>query len=180
MSKRVLCVLADGFEEIETVTPVDLLRRAEVEVVMATIGGSLQVTGRCGIRIEVDALLADVDAGSFDLLLIPGGPGVSALREDGRAAAMATSFVASEKPVAAICAAPMVLADAGLLEGKHFAAHSSVHEALPAGLTDERVVEDGLIITSNGAGTALDFGLWLVQRMAGRTKAVEVAQAIMA
>ena len=93
---------------------------------------------------------------------------------------MATSFVASEKPVAAICAAPMVLADAGLLEGKHFAAHSSVHEALPAGLTDERVVEDGLIITSNGAGTALDFGLWLVQRMAGRTKAVEVAQAIMA
>lgn len=180
MSKRILCLLAPGFEEIETVTPVDLLRRAEVEVVMAAMGDDTHVTGRSGIILVADALLGDVDAEGFDLLLIPGGPGVAELRLDGRTATLAAQFVKAEKPVAAICAAPLVLADAGLLEGRHFTAHHSVHEELPGVLKAERVVEDGLIITSAGAGTAVDFGLWLVQRMAGRTKAVEVAQSIMA
>ncbi len=177
--KRVLCLITDGFEEIETVTPVDVLRRAGVEVVMAAVGDGVHVTGRCGITMHADAMLADVKANEFDLLFIPGGPGVTKLREDGRASELAAVFVAAEKPVAAICAAPAVLADAGLLDGKHFTAHSSVRKELPGVLVNERVVEDGLIITSSGAGTALDFGLWLVQRLAGRGKAVEVAEAIM-
>ena len=84
MKKRVLCLLVDGFEEIETVTPVDLLRRAGVEVVMASLSGRT-VTGRCGIRLETDAMLRNWMRISFDLLLIPGGPGVEALRKDGRA-----------------------------------------------------------------------------------------------
>lgn len=177
--KRVLCLVADGFEEIEMVTPVDLLRRCGVEVVMAAVGEDLNVTGKCGVRVRADAILSDVTTSGFDLLFIPGGPGVAKLREDGRAAALARSFIDAEKPVAAICAAPLVLADAGLLEGRHFTAHNSVHDQLPGALADERVVEDGLLITSRGAGTAIDFGLWLVQRMAGRTKAVEVAESIM-
>ena len=141
MKKRVLCLLSDGFEEIEMVTPVDLLRRAGVEVVIASLHGKI-ATGRGGIRIEADALLAELDPSSFDLLFIPGGPGVGDLRSDGRAAALATDFAAAGKPVAAICAAPLVLMDAGLLEGKRFTAYHSVREELGGGL-DERVVVDG-------------------------------------
>lgn len=177
---RVLCLLTDGFEEIETVAPVDLLRRAGAEVTVAAVGSTRWATGRCGMRLEADALLAEVDPGGFQLLLIPGGPGVKALRADGRAARMAREFVARRCGVAAICAAPTVLADAGLLTGRRFTAHASVHEELPGALGVERVVEDGLLVTSRGAGTAVDFGLVLVRRLFGEAKASEVAGAIMA
>ena len=179
MNKRVLCLLVDGFEEIETIVPIDLLRRANVEVVMAALSDSLQVTGRCAVTVKADAKLADLVAESFDLLFIPGGPGVKALRADGRAAKLARAFVAAGKPVAAICAAPTILHDVGLLAGKRFTAHFSVHTELPAALGDEPVVEDGLIITSRGAGTALPFGLALVRRLCGASVADEVARAIM-
>lgn len=178
MKKRVICLLADGFEEIEVVTPVDLLRRAEVEVVIAAMGGKT-ATGRGGIRIEADTLLADVQASSFDLLFIPGGPGVGDLREDGRAAGLAREFAAAGKPVAAICAAPLILMDAGLLVGRRFTAYHSVREELGGGL-DDRVVVDGEIITSRGAGTALDFALALIARLAGQTAADRVAEEVMA
>lgn len=178
MSKRVLCLLADGFEEIETVTPVDLLRRAGVEVVMASLRGGA-VTGRCGIRIEADAALAGVVPETFDLLLIPGGPAVGELRSDGRAAALARGFDRAGKTVAAICAAPLVLKDAGLLENRSFTAHSAVHDELP-GVSSARLVADGNLITSRGAGTALDFGLALVGRLLGEPAADQVAAEILA
>jgi protein deglycase len=177
---RVLCVLGAGFEEIETVAPVDLLRRAGVEVVVASVSGAALVTGRCQISLKADASLSDVDPTTFDLLLIPGGPGVKGLRSDGRPARLAAAFVASGRPVAAICAAPTILADAGVLVGKRFTAHSSVSDELPDALRLERVVEDGLVITSRGAGTAVDFGLALVARLCGKAVADDVAHAIMA
>lgn len=178
MKKRVLCLLVDGFEEIETVTPADLLRRAGVEVVMASLRQKT-VTGRCGIRLEADASLDSINAGDFDLLLLPGGPGVAAMRADGRPAALAREFHKAGKTVAAICAAPLVLKDAGLLEGRSFTAHSAAQDELP-GISADRVVIDGNLITSRGAGTALDFGLALVRRLAGDAAADEVATAIMA
>lgn len=177
---RVLCLLTDGFEEIETVTPIDLLRRAGAEVTVAALGADLQATGRCGITIRADARLADLDAAGFDLLLIPGGPGVKALRADGRPAQLARDYAARNRPVAAICAAPAVLADAGLLTGRRFTAHGSMQAELPGALFAERVVEDGLLITSRGAGTALDFGLALVRRLFGEAKAAEISASIMA
>lgn len=180
MSKRVLCLLVDGFEEVEALTPVDLLRRAGAEVVLASVTGALVVTGRAEVAVQVDAKLVDAENDFFDLLLIPGGPGVSTLRADGSAAQLAAAYVKEGKPVAAICAAPTVLADAGLLTGKRFTAHFSVYDELPAALAGERVVEDGLLITSRGAGTALDFGFALVRRLFGEAKAKEVAESIMA
>ena len=180
MPKRVLCLLVDGFEEIETLTPVDLLRRAGAEVVLASLAPERHVTGRCQVTLHADALLADVIHESFDLLLIPGGPGVAALRTDGRAAQLAADFAKAGKPTAAICAAPTVLADAGLLTGKRFTAHFSVYNELPTAIATERVVEDGLLITSRGAGTALDFGFALVRRLFGEEKLKEVAESIMA
>lgn len=179
MSKRVLCLLTDGFEEIETVTPVDLLRRAGVEIVMAALGGNLQLTGRSGITLHADALLKDVNEADFDLLFIPGGPAVKALREDGRPSGLAKSFVSCGRPVAAICAAPLVLLDAGLLEGKRYTAHHSTYQELAEAKADLPVVTDGLIITSRGAGTALSFGLELIKHLSGEDEALKVSQSIM-
>lgn len=171
-------MLVDGFEEIEAVTPIDLLRRAGAEVTIASLREG-PVTGRCGIRIEADVLLSEVDPDSFDLLLIPGGPGVAELRSDGRPVLLARDFNAAGKIIAAICAAPLVLKDAGLLDGRRFTSHDSVHDELP-GVTDERVVVDGNLITSRGAGTALDFGLALVRHLVGEAAVADVERAIMA
>jgi 4-methyl-5(b-hydroxyethyl)-thiazole monophosphate biosynthesis len=179
MGKRVLCLLVPGFEEIEAVTPIDLLRRAGAEVVLASVTGDKLVRGRCGMAVEADAALSEVTSESFDLLIIPGGPGVKALRADGRAARLAKQFVSAGKPVGAICAAPTVLADAGLLQDRRYTAHFSVNEELPLAMSGARVVEDGDLITSRGAGTAIDFGLALVKRLFGDTKAREVGEAIM-
>lgn len=179
MKKRVLCLLVPGFEEIETVTPIDLLRRADADVVIASVNGEKLVAGRCGMVLQSDVALADVAEQTFDLLFIPGGPGVKALREDGRAAKLARAYAQQGRPVTAICAAPLVLADAGLLAGKRFTAHFSVHADLPGVLGDERVVQDGHLITSRGAGTAVEFGLALVRELFGGAKAKEVAEAIM-
>ena len=180
MTKRVLCLVADGVEELELIAPVDVLRRAGAEVVMAAIGEGIHLTGRNGIVLHADALLSGLDPSTFDLLLIPGGAAVAKLRADGRAAELATAFVSVNKPVAAICAGPLVLEDAGLLEGKCFTAHFSAANELPGAQSGERVLEDGLIITSRGAGTALEFGLALVDRLFGEAKEEEIGRAIMA
>jgi 4-methyl-5(b-hydroxyethyl)-thiazole monophosphate biosynthesis len=172
--------LFPAFEEIEALAPVDLLRRAGAQVTLASLTGEKLVTGRCGVTVQTDAALVDLEAGEFDLLLLPGGPGVKTLRSDGRPAKLASEFAQAGKPVAAICAAPTVLADAGLLAGRRFTAHFSVHGELPQALASERVVEDDGLITSRGAGTAVDFGLALVRRLFGETAAQEVAKAIMA
>jgi len=179
MKKRILCLLVPGFEEIETIAPVDLLRRAGAEVVLASVNGDLLVAGGRGVVLQANVTLAEVVEQSFDLLFIPGGPGVDALREDGRAAQLAKTYAQAGKPVAAICAAPTVLADAGLLAGKRFTAHFSVHAELPGVLAGERVVKDGNLITSRGAGTAVEFGLALVTELFGGAKAKEIADAIM-
>jgi protein deglycase len=177
----VLVPFTTGFEEIETLAPVDILRRAGVEVVMASLSDSIHVTGRSGITIHADATLAGLDdAMAFDLLLIPGGPHVKAMREDGRCAALAKAYAATSKLVAAICAAPTVLLDAGLLgSGRRFTSHVGVAEELPARIADERVVEDGNVITSQGAATSVDFAMALVARLCGKEKAAEVARGIM-
>jgi 4-methyl-5(b-hydroxyethyl)-thiazole monophosphate biosynthesis len=178
MAKSVLCVVTNGFEEIEMVTPVDVMRRAGIDVVIASLNEG-PVKGRSGLRIEADAVLGDLDVGSFDVLFLPGGPQVKALREDGRAALLAADFLEAGKPIAAICAAPLVLHDAGVLKWHRFTSHDSTWGELPEAV-DERVVVDNLIITSRGAGTALDFGLALVGVLAGDEAVAEVSAAIMA
>jgi len=179
MKKRVLCLLAPGFEEIEAIAPINLLRRADAEVVLASVTGDKLITGRCGVTVQADVPLAEVEAQPFDLLFIPGGPGVIILREDGRPAKLAKAYASQGKLVAAICAAPMVLSDAGLLAGKRFTAHFSVHTNLPGVLANERVVKDGNLLTSRGAGTAVEFGLALVRELFGEAKSKEISDAIM-
>lgn len=179
MKPRVLCLLFPGFEELETIAPIDLLRRAEVTVVVASLTGEKLVQGRCQITVAADVAFDEIDPMDFDLFLIPGGPGIAAVRADGRAAKLAQAYAAAGKPVAAICAAPTVLADAGLLEGKRFTSHAGVVSELPRSLQSERVVADGEIITSRGAGTAVEFALALVHHLCGEDVTEKVERGIM-
>jgi 4-methyl-5(b-hydroxyethyl)-thiazole monophosphate biosynthesis len=174
----VLAILPEGFEEIEAITPIDLLRRAGAEVIIAALGMSPHVTGRCNITMHADTTLSEAAKDTYDLIFLPGGPGVLNLRGDMRVRSLVQQQAAAGRWLAAICAAPTVLNDAGLLEGRRYTAHFSVAKELPHILKDERVVVDGKIVTSRGAGTSLDLGLVLVEKLFSPEKAREIAAAI--
>jgi 4-methyl-5(b-hydroxyethyl)-thiazole monophosphate biosynthesis len=176
----VLVILADGFEEIEAATPIDLLRRAGAEVTAASLGDGIHVTGRSGIVMHADAPLGALAEREFDCLLLPGGPGTRHLRADSRVLDCVKRQHASGRWIAAICAAPAVLHDAGLLSGRRYTAHFSVANELHDILADEKVVVDGRLITSRGAGTALDFSLALIEVLFSAEKAREVRRSICA
>ena len=175
--KRVLCILENGFEEIEAITTVDLLRRAGIEVVMAGTS-RIEITGKCDIRILADDLLENVSGEEFDALFLPGGPAVKSLRKLPGLTDQIRKFHTEGKLIAAICAAPLLLHDAGLLEGRTFTSHFSTKDELPSS-TGSKIEYDGNLLTSRGAGTAVDFGLALVSILHGRSVADEVAAAIM-
>ncbi len=166
----VLIPLAPGFEDLEAVTLSDLLRRAGIEVITAGLQRGL-IQGSRGIRIEPDACLDDVLARDFDLIALPGGlPGAEHLRDDARVQALLKRMAAAGRYTAAICAAPMALAQAGLLEGKQATAYPGVLDALKLANTQacaESVVVDGKVVTSQGPGTAMDFALTLIELLQG-------------
>ncbi len=175
----VLVPLAEGFEEIEAFTPIDLLRRAGIEVTTAALAGGIHVTGRSGITAHADTPLSALPPEQeFDLLLLPGGAGVKHLRADPRIRDRVLRQHASGRWLAAICAAPTVLHDCGLLSGRRYTAHFSVASELPAILADEKVVTDGKITTSRGAGTGVEFGLHLVTLLVSPEKSAEISKAI--
>jgi len=177
---NVLVLLAEGFEEIETITPIDILRRAGVEVIVAALVDGIHVSGRSGITLHTDTTVSSIETRLFDAIFLPGGPGVKHLRADPRVRGLLERHAAAERWITAICAAPTVLHDAGLLQGRRYTAHPSVANELADIVATERVVIDGLLITSRGAGTALDFALQLVEQLVSREKAAEVAASICA
>lgn len=166
--KRVLVPLAEGFEELEAVTIIDLLRRAGIEVVVATLAGN-PVTGSHGIALTADTTLDAASGQEFDLIALPGGmPGAANLMGDSRIGGIIRRLHDGGRQVAAICAAPMVLAAAGVLAGRRATAFPGfLDRAAELTFVDEPVVVDGRVITSRGPGTALDFALELVTQLAG-------------
>lgn len=174
----VLTIIAEGFEELEAIAPIDLLRRAGAEVVVATIGEGIHVTGRNGLTMHADTPFAAIAAREFDLIFLPGGPAVKHLRNDPRVREIVLRHWNAGRWVAAICAAPTVLNDAGLLAGRRYTAHFSVAAELPQIIADERTVADGRLLTSRGAGTALEFGLLLVEKLFSPEKSAEIAASI--
>lgn len=168
---RVLIPLAPGFEDLEAVTLIDLLRRAGIEVVTAGLHAGL-IQGARGVRVQPDALLDEVMEADFDMIALPGGmPGAEHLKNDARVQAVLRRLGAAGKYTAAICAAPIALAAAGLLEGKRATSYPGFVEKL--GLThttclQDPVVVDGKVATSRGPGTAMDFALTLIELLAGR------------
>jgi 4-methyl-5(b-hydroxyethyl)-thiazole monophosphate biosynthesis len=162
---RVLVPLADGFEEIEAVTTIDLLRRAGIEVIVAGLTQT-RVTGSHGIAMEADSVLDDALAEDYDMIALPGGmPGADNLENDPRIIAILRDMAERERFTAAICAAPKVLAAAGLLDGKRATSYPGFLDAARTpglAVTDATVEQHGKVITSRGPGTAMDFGLALI------------------
>ncbi|HTF89984.1 MAG TPA: DJ-1 family glyoxalase III [Planctomycetota bacterium] len=180
MAHRVLVLLADGFEEIEAVTIIDVLRRAGAEVVVAGLSPGM-VRGAHGIEVRADTLLDQVESAKIDMLVLPGGqPGARNLEADGRVLELVRELTARERTVAAICAAPSVLAAAGVLEGQRVTSHPSVRARLASATVepDQSVVRSGSIVTSQGVGTALEFALELAAECSSRAKADELARAM--
>jgi 4-methyl-5(b-hydroxyethyl)-thiazole monophosphate biosynthesis len=180
MAKTVLTLLADGFEEIEATAPIDLLRRAEAEVTVASCSDSLDVTGRSNITLRADTLLSHIpEPLAFDLLVLPGGPAVFELRKRPEIIDLIRDFADTGKPIGAICAAPLLLLDAGVITSDSTCtAHGSTEEEIPQLSKSKAVVQDGQIITSRGAGTAVEFGLALIQELFGQEKANEIRASI--
>jgi len=173
---RVLIPLAEGVEEMEAVILMDVLRRAGWKVVSAGLEAG-PVTASRGVRLLPDADWDDLAPGDFDLLLLPGGGGgTERLCADDRVIGTAREFADSGRWVAAICAAPLALHKAGLLDGKSFTAYPSVKGDLPArGYQEEPVVQDGKLLTSRGPGTAFALALALIAAMDDPAKARRVA-----
>jgi len=181
MTKRVLVPLAEGFEEIEALTVVDVLRRAGAEVVTAGIGRG-PVTGRSAIPVTPDTTFDAIDPGEFDMIVLPGGmPASATLRDDDRVLDALRRVAAAGGHVCAICAAPIALRRAGLLEGAAFTSYPGMRPDLPQeGYREERVVVSGRMITSRGPGTAMEFALALVEALEGARTAREIALEILA
>ncbi len=177
--KKVLLPLAPGFEEIETLAIVDILRRAGVEVVIAGTTNGL-IESLHGVKIQPDELLADVPGSSFDMLVLPGGGiGVENLKKDERVLDLIREYI-DNKMVGAICAAPTVLKAAGATKGRTLTCYPSEIEEFPDEYVDERVVVDGNLITSQGPGTAIEFACALVEALVSPEKSAEISTGVLA
>jgi len=177
---RALVLFADGFEEIETVTVIDVLRRADVQVVTASPGGGF-VAGSRGVRVESERRLAGLSARDFDAVVLPGGmENARTLSVDPDAQRLIREARRLELWVAAICAAPLALKAAGAIGGARLTSHPSIEKELAGErYHDDRVVQDGRLLTSRGPGTALEFALALVGGLCGPEKAAAVAAPMM-
>ncbi len=169
----VYCFLADGFEEIEAIAPVDMLKRAEIEVTTVGVTGSV-ITGAHGIKVVADCEVSDIVLDSnLECIILPGGmPGALNL-ENSTAVQNAIDYAVNNgKFVCAICAAPQILGHKGLLKGRNAIAYPGFEGELEgAEISSDYVVCDGKFITAKGAGVAVDFGLEIVARLKGRDKA---------
>ena len=177
----VLVPLAQGCEELEAVTIIDLLVRAGIEVVSAGLEPGPVHCSR-GVTIIPDTTLDEALRRDFDMVVLPGGlPGADHLDADPRIQALLQKMAAEGRYTAAICAAPKVLASSGVLNGRRATAYPGTLEGLDlpdVTRADEAVVVDGQVITSRGPGTAMDFALTLVETLAGRDKRIEVEAAL--
>lgn len=172
--------LANGFEEIEALTVVDLLRRAGIEAPTVSIQDGKMVTGSHGIKVEADFLFSEVKGTMADILVLPGGmPGTTNLLAYEPLMEMVLGLYSAGSYISAICAAPSILEELGLLEGKKATSYPSFEEKLKsAEYSYDSVVVDGQIITSRGMGTAIDFALKIIELLLGEEKAEEMAESI--
>ncbi|MCI6174905.1 MAG: DJ-1/PfpI family protein [Clostridiales bacterium] len=181
--KSVLVFLADGFEEVEALTVVDLLRRADFDVKTVSISDSLTVRGRSRIEVSADQMWDEAETDRADMLVLPGGmPGTTYLMNHEGLRAALQKASKEKRYTAAICAAPTVLADLGLLDGRKATCYPGLESRLKehgASVTvDKEVVKDGHVITSRGAGTAVPFALKLIDALADSEAAESVRRGI--
>ncbi len=171
---------AEGYEEIEALTVVDLCRRAGIEVLMVAVDGAASVTGSHGIRVLMDLALADVDFDSLDMLVLPGGKlGTENLERCQALMAQLDRFYEDGRWIAAICAAPSIFGHRMYLKGKRATSYPTFEEHLQgAEVTGSPAVCDGNVITGRGMGTSIDFGLLIVEKLVSGQAADALAKSI--
>lgn len=180
MEKTIYLFLADGFEEVEALAVVDLLRRSGLGCTMVSISGNREVAGSHKIMVRADLLLSEIDFAAADMLILPGGmPGTANLGACAVLTEQLRAFHKEGKLLAAICAAPGVLGEQGILEGKTAACYPGFEEKLAgAKVVFDEVAVDGNVITSRGMGTAIPFGLAIVEKLLGKEAAENLGKAV--
>ena len=172
---RVMVPLAEGFEEIEAMTIVDVLRRAGLQVDTVGVVGSM-ISGAHGVKVIVDKRLDEIDPEEYDAIILPGGyPGYSNLGKSTKLMKILEEFNRKSKLIGAICGAPSILAKQGLLDNKKATIYPGMEKEIPYP-RGERVVIDDNIITSQGPGTALEFSLAIVKKLLGAGIAQNLSQ----
>lgn len=166
--KKVIVPLAQGFEEIEAIASIDVLRRANIEIITVSLG-DLKVKGAHDIVVLADKSIDEIDVNELDGILLPGGmPGSTNLRDDERVINIVKSLNENGKLISAICAAPIVLEKAGVLKGRKATSYPGFDEEMSScNYTDDRVVVDNNVITGKGPGAALEFVLEVVNYLVG-------------
>ncbi len=174
MACKIAFLLADGFEEIEAITPIDVLRRLEFNVVTAGLKKTVQ--GSHGIRVEADCLVADLKAEELEALVLPGGmPGATNLRDCPAVIDLIKKMHSRKATVAAICAAPIALEKAGIIKGRKVTSHPSVKTELAGSEYTNNLTEvDGNIITGKGPGAAYEFAVRIATALGKGAKAEEL------
>lgn len=180
MERKVCVFLADGFEEIEGLTVVDVLRRAGITVTTVSITGSRQIHGSHDILVHADKLFEEMDYEEQDMVVLPGGmPGTIRLEEHKGVETVLKKYYKEKKYIAAICAAPSILGKLGFLKGRKATAYpSKEEELLDAEIVREPVVVSDFIVTSRGLGTAVDFSLALIALLSNKEKAEEIRESV--
>jgi protein deglycase len=174
---KALLFLADGFEEVEAVTPIDFLRRVDIDVVVAGVTGR-DVVGSHNIRINTDAVIDEISAAAdFDAVVVPGGmPGAENLTASQTVLDIVRRHFEEGKLIAAICAAPaVVLSEAGVLDGRKFTCYPGFEKRTSTGtFVEDRVCTDGNLITARGAGVAAEFSIAVIGYLLGTARAEEL------
>ncbi|MDT3693219.1 MAG: DJ-1/PfpI family protein [Mucispirillum sp.] len=179
--KKAVVFLADGFEEMEALAPVDILRRGGVEVTMAGVTG-MQITGAHNIKVMADKDVKEIKADDYDAFICPGGmPGASNLRDNSIVTDIIKEAYGKEKIVSAICAAPMVLDKAGVLADKNFTMYPGMQNYAPSGSykSDEFVVKDGKVITGAGPAAVFEYAFKLLTELQGEETTSQVAEGML-
>lgn len=178
---NILLFLAPGFEEIEAVATIDILRRAGLDVKSVSITGDHQVTGSHGISVIADCLYPEIDFADTEMIVLPGGmPGTKNLNVHEGLKAALLKHAKAGKPLAAICAAPMILGQLGILEGREATCYPGNEIHLKGAILSEyMVVQDGTIITASGPGVAAEFALQIVEHFLGEAKMEEISKALL-
>ena len=179
--KKVLIFLVDGFEEIEAMAPIDLLRRAGIIVDTVSINEDNQVTSSRKIRVLTDKTIDEINFENYEMIVLPGGPGTENYMKSEKLQEKLKEFSINRK-LGAICAAPTILSALGILNGKQAICFPACEPDLikdGAIIVNQNVVKDNNIITSRGAGTAIDFSLALIEELLGKNKSHEIRKEIL-
>ncbi|MDO5520525.1 MAG: DJ-1/PfpI family protein [bacterium] len=178
---KVYVFLADGFEEVEALSVVDLLRRADVDTTMIAVSDTIEIIGGHGIVVTADKVFEEVSFEEADMIFLPGGTtGVKNLAKCEELCDKIVEFNQEGKMVVAICAAPTLLHKLGILDGKNATCYRDLASELTnTNYIDANVVVDGNVITSQGFGTSVDLGLALIEHFRGRDEAKRIQNAVM-